>query len=49
MKHEATGASLQSVKFRSCLSSRQGDINLKCVFIIAEGGEKKSIGVLQLF
>lgn len=44
MKHEATGATLRSVKCRSCLSSRQGDINLKHVFIIAEGGEKEHWG-----
>lgn len=44
MKHEATGASLQSVKFKSCLSSRQGDINLKSVFIITEGMKKKEHG-----
>lgn len=49
MKHEAAGASLQSVKFRSCLSSRQGDINLKCMFIIAEGGEKGPLEFYSFF
>lgn len=49
MKGEVTQASKQSVKFRSCLSLRQDDINLKSVFIIAEGGGKESIEVRQHF
>jgi len=49
MKHEATGASLQSVKFRACLSSRQGDIDLKSVSVITEGGEKKPLGFYSFF
>lgn len=44
MKYEATEASLLSVKLRSCLSFRQGDNNLKHVFIIAEGGIKAYLG-----
>lgn len=44
MKHEATGASLQSVKFRSCLSSRQGDINLKRVQNYRGRGKKEHLG-----
>lgn len=48
MKDEATGASLQSAKFRPCLSFRPGDIHLKRDHNY-RGKKKKSTQVPQPF